>query len=146
MNTCFAPRMAATLVIALAFAGCSASGPAFKPVTSIPSGKGVVYIYRSPSYMGSGVYGTVTANNTPITKIKNGGYFPFISSPGPVHFTVTTEATNEADVNIEPGKEKYLKTTVGMGFLAGHLKFSEVSPEIGKKEIAECNLLDPIGK
>jgi len=45
---------------------------------------------------------------------------------------------------VEAGKEKYLKTTVGMGFVAGHLKFSEVSPEIGRKEISECQLLEPI--
>jgi hypothetical protein len=45
---------------------------------------------------------------------------------------------------VEAGKEKYLKTTLGMGFVVGHLNLTEVSPEIGKKEIAECNLLDPI--
>jgi len=123
---------------------CSASGPAFKPVDPIPAGKGVVYIYREPGFAGSAVYGTVTANKSPITKIKTGGYFPYISSPGPVHFEVSTEATNEADVTVESGKEKYLKTTIGIGFFVGHLKFSEVSSEIGKKEISECNLLEPI--
>lgn len=61
-----------------------------------------------------------------------------------MHFEVSTEATNEADVTVESGKEKYLKTTVGIGFFIGHLKFSEVSPGIGKKEISECKLLDPI--
>jgi hypothetical protein len=76
--------------------------------------------------------------------IKNGGYFPYVSNPGSVHFEVSTEATNEADLIVEAGKEKYLKTSVRMGFVVGHLKFSEVSPEIGKKEILECNLLEPI--
>lgn len=124
--------------------GCGASGPTFKPVDPLPAGKGVVYIYRESGFVGGGVYGTVTADKTPITKIKNGGYFPYISNPGTVHFEVSTEATNEADVSVEAGKEKYLKTTVGMGFFVGHLKFSEVSPEIGRKEISECKLLDPI--
>lgn len=125
-------------------AGCTASGPAFKPVDPLPAGQGVVYIYREPGFVGSGVYGTVTANKTPITKIMTGGYFPYISKPGTVHFEVSTEATNEADVTVESGKEKYLKTTIGIGFFVGHLKFSEVSPEIGKKEISECKLLEPI--
>ena len=131
-------------LVSTVIAGCSASGPAFKPVDPIPTDKGVVYIYREPGFVGSGVYGTVTANSTPITKIKTGGYFPYISSPGSVHFEVSTEATNEADVIVESGKEKYLKTTIGTGFFVGHLKFSEVSPEIGKKEISECKLLEPI--
>ena len=61
--------------------GCAASGPAFKPVNPIPAGKGVVYIYRQPGLVGSAVYGTVSANNKPITKITSGGYFPYISIP-----------------------------------------------------------------
>lgn len=124
--------------------GCSASGPTFRPIAPIPDGKGVVYIYRTPSFVGGGVYGTVSANKKPMTKIKNGGYFPDVTDPGTVHFEVSTEATNEADVMVDNGKEKYLKTTVGMGMFVGHLKFSEVSPEIGRKEIHESSLLDPI--
>jgi len=132
------------IFISTVIVGCSASGPAFKPIAPLPDGKGVVYIYRESSFVGAGVYGTATANKTPITKIHNGGYFPYIANPGVVHFEVSTEATNEADVTVEAGKEKYLKTTVGMGLLVGHLKFSEVSPEIGKNEITECKLLETI--
>ena len=57
-------------------AGCTASGPAFKPVDPIPAGEGVVYIYREPGFVGSGVYGTVTANKTPITKNQDRWLFP----------------------------------------------------------------------
>lgn len=122
---------------------CSSTGAAFKPAP-IPAGKGVVYVYRQPKMMGSGVFGTVKANGTPITKIKNGGYYPYIASPGNNHFTVTTETTNKADVAVEKGSEKYLKTTIGMGLFVGHLKFTEVSPQIGRSEISECKLLEPI--
>jgi hypothetical protein len=132
------------ILISTLIVGCGASGPIFKPVEPLPVGKGVVYIYRESGLVGGAVYGTVTANKIPITKIRNGGYFPYLSNPGAVHFEVSTEATNEADVLIEAGKEKYLKTTVGMGLFVGHLKFSEVSPEIGRKEISECELLEPI--
>ena len=132
-----------SILAVLILNGCSASGPAFKPIIPLPSDKGVVYIYREHSIFGSAVYGTVTANNAPITKINNGGYFPYITDANNVHFEVSTEATNEADLIIEKGKEKYLKTTIGMGFLVGHLKFTEVTPETGQKEISECNLLEP---
>ena len=131
-------------LIALIISGCSASGPLFKSVNPIPANKGVVYIYRQSSFVGGGVFGTVTANKTPFTKIKNGGYYPYIANAGLVNFEVTTEAANDADVIVEVGKEKYLKTTVGMGFVAVHLKFTEVSPEIGKSEISECRLLDSL--
>lgn len=122
---------------------CGATGPSFQPV-SPPPGKGVVYIYRQSSFVGGGVFGTVRANNQPVTKIRNGGYFPYVGPPGNTRFSVTTEATNEATVTVDPGKSKYLKTTVGMGFFVGHLKFSEVSPAIGESEITSCKLLEPI--
>lgn len=134
----------ATLALALASTGCSSSGPAFSRISPIPSGKGVVYVYRSPNFAGSGVYGTVKANDVPLTKIKNGGYFPYVAQPGPVKFSVTTEATNTADVTVKEGEEKYLKTTIGMGFFVGHLKFTEVAPDIGFNEAQRCKLLPPL--
>jgi hypothetical protein len=82
---------------------------------------------------------------TPLTisaKIKNGGYYPYIASPGNNHFEVSTEATNEANVMVEKGSEKYLKTTIGMGLFVGHLKFTEVSPEIGNNRIIRIEAKD----
>ena len=135
---------AALLFSAILLSSCGANGPAFKPVSPIPDGKGVVYIYRSSSIVGGAVYGTCKVDNSPITKITNGGYYPYIATPGTHNFTVTTEATNEANVTVDKGGEKYLKTTVGMGVIVGHLKFTEVSPMLGKSEIAECKLLAPL--
>ena len=95
MNSHNLSSVAMWLVFAsVLISGCSASGPAFKPVEPIPAGKGVVYIYREPSVFGSAIYGTVSANKRPITKIHNGGYFPDLANPGSVHFEVSTEATN----------------------------------------------------
>jgi hypothetical protein len=131
------------LLGAIFLTSCGASGPSFTQVTP-PAGKGVVYIYRQSSMIGPGVFGTAKVNGRPITKIKNGGYYPYIATPGNNHFEITTEATNEANVMVEKGSQKYLKTTVGMGLLVGRLKFSEVSPEIGKNEISGCKLLKPI--
>ena len=131
------------VIVAAMGAGCSAKGAAFTRLSPLPADKGVVYIYRQSSFVGGGVYGTVKANDAPVTRIKNGGYYPYVAAPGPVHFSVTTEATNTADVTVKPGEEKYLKTTVGMGFFIGHLYLTEVSSQLGEQEIGECKLLDP---
>lgn len=131
------------LLIAALLCGCGASGPAFRPIEMPTNGQGIVYIYRQPSGLGAGVHGTVRANGKAVTDVKNGGYFPYVAPAGDVKFEVRTEASNEATVNVESGVEKFLKVTVGMGFFVGHLHLTEVSPEIGKKEIAECKLLDP---
>lgn len=135
--------LAISTFVTVLLTGCGASGPAFKPIDAPTDGRGVVYIYRQSSGLGAGVHGTVRANSTPVTDMKNGGYFPYVGTPGPVKFEVTTEATNDATVNLEAGIEKFLKVTVGMGFFVGHLHLTEVSPEIGKKEIADTKLLEP---
>lgn len=135
--------MALMLVVAALLTGCGASGPGFKRIDAPADGQGVVYIYRQPSGLGMAVHGTVRANGKVVTDVKNGGYYPYVGSPGDTKFEIRTEATNEATINVETGVEKYLKVTVGMGFFVGHLHLTEVSPEIGKREIAECKLLEP---
>jgi len=135
--------LALCVFVTVFLTGCGASGPAFKPIDAPTDGRGVVYIYRQASGLGAGVHGTVRANGTPVADVKNGGYFPYVGAPGAVKFEVTTEATNEAIVNVEAGIEKFLKVTVGMGFFVGHLHLTEVSPDIGKKEIADTKLLEP---
>jgi hypothetical protein len=135
--------MALAVAVVALLAGCGASGPAFKPIDPPANGQGVVYIYRQSSGLGAGVHGTLRANGKAVTDVKNGGYFPYVGPPGEVKFEVHTEASNDATVNVEGGIEKFLKVTVGMGFFVGHLHLTEVSPEIGKKEIAECKLLEP---
>lgn len=137
--------IAVTLVLLAAamLTGCGASGPGFKKMDLPADGQGIVYIYRQSSSFGMGVHGTARANGKVVADIKNGGYYPYVGKPGETKFEIRTEATNEATVNVEAGVEKYLKVTVGLGFFAGHLHLTEVSPEIGKKEIAECKLLEP---
>ncbi len=134
----------AWVLLAAVASGCSAPAPHFKPAEAIPAGKGVVYIYRQPRIAGSGVVGTITANTVPIVRIRSGGYFPFISAPGRVNFAVKSEVTDEADVNVEAGKATYLKASIGSGFRMSQLNLSEVPPELGSLEIAECRLLPPI--
>jgi len=135
--------MALMLLTAALLTGCGASGPSFRKIDPVASGQGVVYIYRQPAGLGMGVHGTVRANGKAITDVKNGGYYPYVGPPGNVKFEVRTEATNEATINVESGVEKYLKVTVGMGLFVGHLHLTEVAPDIGKKEITECKLLEP---
>lgn len=125
-------------------AGCSADGTPFTKVDSIPDGKGVVYIYRPAHFTGSAVYGTLKANDVPITKVTNGGYFPYVAEPGMLHLSIATETTNSTDVDVEAGKETYVKSSVSIGLLVGHLTLTEVSPEIGAQEIHECKLLPPV--
>jgi len=136
-------RLIAASTGIMLLASCGSTVGNFQPVTP-PPGKGVVYVYRQPDFGGAAVYGTVKANENPVTKIKNGGYFPYVGPQGDTVFSVATEARDEATVTVDAKKPKYLKTAIGMGLFVGRLKFSEVSPAIGSSEIVKCKLLDPI--
>jgi hypothetical protein len=70
----------AIVAVSLSIIGCSASGPAFKSVNPIPADKGVVYIYRESSIVGSGVYGAVTANKPDYQNQKR-RLFPLYCKP-----------------------------------------------------------------
>lgn len=119
-------------------AGCSASGPAFKPAP-LPPGQGAVYLYRPSATLAAGDP-TVLANRVPLARIEPGGYFPYLGQPGPVYFQIGPDTANVAYVRLEAGKEKYLRAAE----LTGRLKLAPVAPEIGRREIAQCTLLEPL--
>jgi hypothetical protein len=117
-------------------AGCSVSGPAFKPAP-LPPGQGAVYLYRPSATLAAGDP-TVLANRVPLARIEPGGYFPYLGQPGPVYFQIGPDTANVAYVRLEAGKEKYLRASDP----TGRLKLAPVAPEIGRREIAQCTLLE----
>ncbi len=122
---------------------CGTNGAEYTPVNA-PPGKGVVYIYRSPSMFAAAISATLTADGVPITKVKNGGYFPYVGPTGDTLFVAKTESSKRATVRVENGKSKYLKGEMIWGRTKGLLKLREVSPSVGQSEIADCKLLAPI--
>lgn len=64
------------VVVISLMAGCAAHGPAFKKITEIPTGKGVVYIYRSPGIVGSAVSYQVYVGNSSLGRLVPGGTSP----------------------------------------------------------------------
>jgi len=42
--------------IVLLLGGCAAQGPVYSSAGSVPAGKALVYIYRSPSFLGGGIF------------------------------------------------------------------------------------------
>ncbi len=125
-------------------AGCGVNGTAYAPVTP-PPGKGVVYVYRKPSFVGCVAEGMLRANGVPVTILSNGGYFPYVGPPGDTLFTSKIDWNRRATVRVQHGKAKYLKAEFG-GPTARVLELTEVSPSVGQSEITECKLLDPISR
>lgn len=132
------------------FTSCGANGSAFAPVNP-PAGKGVVYIYRTPSFVGWVATGSLKIKGTSITNISNGGYFPYVGPPGDTVFTSKIDWNRKVTVRVEQGKPKYLKAEFGLtgavAVTSGRiLKLTEVPPSVGQIEIKECKLLEPVSR
>jgi hypothetical protein len=75
------------ITLALLLAALSAAaGPKFAAEPGIPEGKALIYIYFPPSYYPTRVAATVMANQQPVTTLKAGCYFPYITAPGSIDF------------------------------------------------------------
>jgi len=121
--------------------GCATSGPAFTKVESIPAGKGLVYIYRSPSFKGAAVSYDVNVKDKVATHLANGGYFPYFADLGENEVWAKTEAKSSVTIDVKPGQTYYVKGGVRMGFLVGRPDLTLEPADVGAAEIAECKLI-----
>jgi hypothetical protein len=117
---------------------CGARGTAFQKVSVIPDAKGLVYIYRSYSVLGSAVAYSVHAGDEVVGKLHNGGYLTYMADPGELEVWGKTEARGSVTLDVVSGKEHYVKGSLGVGVVVGRPKLIVVDEETGMREIKEC--------
>ncbi len=135
--------LVALFILTLSLTGCATLGPVYQKVDKIPENSGLVYIYRPGAFLGGGVSPNLYTDKgkTYLTKIYQGGYFPYFAKPGEVDFSAATESESSVTLDIAPGKIYYVKLTIGIGFFVGRPHLMVVAPEIAEKEIADCKLI-----
>ena len=132
----------AILPVLLLLGGCAAKGPIYSSAESVPTGKALVYIYRSPSFLGGGIFYDIhDGEQKVVTTLRNGGYYPYIRDPGEVEIWGKTESRSSVTLDLKSGDVKYVKGTVGVGFLVGRPSLTVVGNDVGAAEIKECKLL-----
>lgn len=137
-------RLGMMLILAaslLAMSGCASQGPQFEAVTAIPSGKALVYIYRTPQFVGSAISFDIHHDDKVITRLTNGGYYPYITDPGEIELWAKTEARSSVTLHLQPGETRYVKGAVGVGFFVGRPRLEVVGNITGAKEITACKLI-----
>ncbi len=113
-------------------------GPPFKNIDNIPPNTGLVYLYRPPiSAFVSGSYSYVKANGKVICGTINESYYPYFAKPGKTEFDMDGATVA---VDVQAGHTYFVRVTVKGGF--SHIKeaLELVAPDIGEKEIKDCNL------
>ena len=130
-------------------AGCA--GPKFSPVTAVPSGKAVIYVYRKAAL--GGVLGNhhIYANGQPVTSLYSGSYYPYLAEPGTnylssemVSLAIAINMSMNAQfkhrvcrIEAEAGKTYYVQFEIATSW--GPI-MTEVDANTGSRDIRECNL------
>lgn len=135
-----------TLMALVLITGCGASGTKFQKV-AFPKDLAVVYLYRKPAAWGAAISALIKANGSEITRMTNGGYFPFVTEPGKITFSgkldfgIIVSLTAPFQVvgfqeirtlEVRPGEVYYLRGKPKGSFFALEL----VTDEVGRKEIS----------
>ena len=134
-------RISRLVIVSLIFTatilmlGCAASGPAFIKIETIPEQKGIVYLYRSKTIVGGAIVPQIWCNGRPVVELKRGGYYPYFADIGENIFTAKTEARTTVKVDVEPGKEYYIKLRIGVGIGVGRPHLNLMNEQQGAEEI-----------
>ena len=96
---------------------------------------GTVHFYRTKGIKGAMISAKLRMNNEPISTIKR-DWKKTISLPvGTYVFSAKTEATTEIKLQVEAGKQYYIKCDLAFGFLVGRIKFTLVDAQEAQKEM-----------
>ena len=104
-------------------------------------GNATVYFYRLPTYVGSANRMTITSNNLPIIRLKNGHFFKLEIQPGDYTFSVAFGSVSSVRIKAEAGKEYFIKCYINMGFWSGIPIMELTDPVSGKSTIDGNGLL-----
>ena len=101
-----------------------------------------VFIYRYKQLTGSGLEPSVYCDEVQLARMDNGRYFVASISPGK-HVFRSNDAQSGVEIETLPGKEYFVRVEIAAGFLKGHGRLVETTPEQGGYEIKRLKLLDP---
>ena len=97
----------------------------------------MVHLYRPGRVVGFAVGYDVRLNDSVAYRARNGSQLALRRTrPGPVLLTAKTEATEQLTLDVQPGREYYVRCTIGMGALVGRPRLEQVSAAVGSREVA----------
>ncbi|CAG9209658.1 conserved exported hypothetical protein [Paraburkholderia tropica] len=121
-------------------AGC-ASGPQYKEVaSSIPTltaDHGRIYFFRADGFGGAMIQPEVKLNDKVVGRSVPGGFFYVDEVPGDYTVSTTTETKKEVTFTLHAGDTKYVRTSISMGILVGHITPTLDDPETAPHEIEQ---------
>jgi hypothetical protein len=133
----------AAIGLAVALTGCAATGPKFAEAESsapaLKPDQGRVYFYRNASMLGAALKPAIQLDGIEVGDSQQGGYFYVDTYPGSHVAQTSTETTNKLSFVLDKGEVKYVRTSVSMGLLAGHVVPELVGSDQARKDLPELS-------
>jgi len=134
-------RLLAILLVVTSLIGC-ASGmkySEFQPQMPNPNPDiGRIFFYR-PSALGAALRPDVMLNNEKVGEAISHGFFYVDRQPGEYQVVTSTEVERKLSFVLDKGQSRYVRFSTSIGFFVGHVYGELVEPDIGMKEIQDCN-------
>jgi len=132
------------LALAAVIAGGCASGAKFSDsapsLTPVSADTGRIFFYR-PSSFGAAVQPQVHLNGEVIGKSVAQGYFFVDRQPGDYKVETSTEVTRALSFVLAKGETRYVKLSVSMGFMVGHVYPELVDAEKALPELQKTKAI-----
>lgn len=138
--------LAAVLAVSLTAAARpaqAAAEPAAPIVISAPpEGKGQIVFFRRGG-IGPLISCAVSENGARVSRLPPGKYFVQVATPGPHTYTVSSEAKDTLNVEVEAGETQFAKCNIRMGILAGRPNLSPSTKEEFDQSAGKLKLVEP---
>jgi hypothetical protein len=138
----------AAVLSAVVLAGC-ASGPDFKTyscsLAPVKEGEGRIWFYRPSKMLGAAVQPAVLLNGEEVGKAQPGCFFYADRPAGAYEVKCTTEWSNKGQLALAANSTKYVRLTMMIGVIAGHVIPKEIDEATALKELEHCKLISAGG-
>ncbi|MDH5277240.1 MAG: DUF2846 domain-containing protein [Gammaproteobacteria bacterium] len=134
-----------SLMLVVLLLGACASGakfsdtaPSLQPVSA---DTGRIFFYR-PSSMGAAIQPKVHLNDEVVGEAIAQGYFFVDRPPGEYKVTTSTEVERSLSFVLEANQTRYVRLSMSMGFVAGHVTPKLIDAETALKELKNTKAID----
>jgi hypothetical protein len=136
----FSALVAGTLAGSLFLSACSpkvgAAVTAAEMSAVLPASPptALIHFYRPGKMAGFAIGYDVRVNDSVTYRARNSSQLAVTHRPGVLTISAKTEAREEIHLNVEPGREYFVRCTIGMGALVGRPHLTQVSVAEGRRE------------
>jgi hypothetical protein len=107
----------------------------------------LVHMYRLNKFAGFAIGYDVRLNDSVVYRARNNSQATIrCTKSGPIVLSAKTEARSELTLDIQPGREYYVRCALGMGAVVGRPQLTQVAVAEGKQDVARVGVDVATGK